>query len=541
MSADDRPISQTSEVVQREIRDFVRAHEARRQQYPRAILVGLIAGAVAVLFRWLLFAGDVARDSLLVRLHRFPQWGWLVLPLVGAVTGSIAGWLTRHYAPEASGSGIPHIKAVLLHLRSLRWQRILPVKFVAGVIGIAGGLSLGREGPTVQMGAAAGQAVAQLLRVPARSRMTLIAAGAGAGLAAAFNAPLAGFVFVLEELQRDFSPHVFGTALVATVTADIITRGATGQLSSFHVTDYPVPPLHALPLFVVLGVLAGLAGIAFNRGLLGTLRTFEKLRALPAWSWPGVAGAFAGFVGWFVPGALGGGHTTAERVLTGRVGLTAIPALFLAKFAVTMISYGSGAPGGIFAPLLILGALLGLAVGQISHLWFPGIVHDPAAFAVVGMAAYFAAIVRAPLTGIVLIVEMTENYQQMLMLLVACLVAYAVADALGDRPIYEALLERDLQRGQEEMPLEETLLLEIAVEPGSPLDERFVRELQLPPGCLLVTVQRGTEEFVPSAGTQLRAGDRITAVVSPQAAAAIHLLKSAGQTGGTAANLFRDT
>src|SRR5260370_15402365 len=144
MSTDDRPVpptsrptqNATSEVVQREIRALVRAHEARRQQFPRAILVGLIAGAVAVLFRWLLFAGDVARDSLLLRLHRFPQWGWLVLPLVGAVTGSITGWLTRHYAPEASGSGIPHIKAVLLHLRSLRWQRILPVKFVAGVIGI---------------------------------------------------------------------------------------------------------------------------------------------------------------------------------------------------------------------------------------------------------------------------------------------------------------------------------------------------------------------------------------------------------------------
>jgi chloride channel protein, CIC family len=530
----------TSEVVQHEIRDFVRAHEARRQQFPRAMLVGAIAGGVAVPFRWLLFVGDEARDVLLLRLHRFPGWGWLVLPIVGALTGAITGWLTRRYAPEASGSGIPHIKAVLLHLRSLRWQRVLPTKFVAGVIGIAGGLSLGREGPTVQMGAAAGQAAAQFLRVPARSRATLIAAGAGAGLAAAFNAPLAGVVFVLEELQRDFSPHVFGTALVATITADVITRSATGQLSSFHVTNYPTPPLQALPLFVLLGVLAGLGGVAFNRGLLGALRGFEKLRRLPAWSWPGIAGAIAGLVGWFVPGALGGGHLTAQRVLTGQVWLTAVPALFLAKFALTMISYGSGAPGGIFAPLLILGALLGLAVGQVSHFWFPGIVHDPAAFAVVGMAAYFAAIVRAPLTGIVLIVEMTENYQQMLVLLVACLAAYAVADALGDRPIYEALLERDLQRGQEETHLEETLLLDISVETGAPLDGRFVRELRLPPGCLLITVRRGTEEFVPHGGTQIRAGDRITAVVAPQAAGAVHLLKSAGQAGGTgAASLFR--
>src|SRR5947209_7749623 len=189
MNSDDRESSLTPpsppsapQVVQREIQDFVRAHEARRQQFPRAVLVGLIAGAVAVLFRWLLFVGDAGRDALLRHLHRYPAWGWLVLPVIGALTGSVTGWLTRRYAPEASGSGIPHIKAVLLHLRSLHWQRVLGTKFVAGLLGISGGLSLGREGPTVQMGAAVGQAISQFLRVPPRSRATLVAAGAGAGL-----------------------------------------------------------------------------------------------------------------------------------------------------------------------------------------------------------------------------------------------------------------------------------------------------------------------------------------------------------------------
>jgi chloride channel protein, CIC family len=527
------PASAAPEVVQREIQDFVRAHEARRQQFPRAILVGLLAGAVAVVFRWLLFGGDAGRDLLLGRLHQHPTWGWLVLPVLGGMSGCVTGWLTRRFAPETSGSGIPHIKAVLLHLRSLHWRRVLAVKFVGGVVGISGGLSLGREGPTVQMGAAVGQAVSQYLGVPPRSRATLIAAGAGAGLAAAFNAPLAGFIFVLEELQRDFSPNVFGTALVATVTADVITRGATGQLPSFHVSNYPVPPLQALPLFGALGVLVGLAGIAFNRCLLGSLRLFERLTALPAWSWPGIAGAIAGLVAWFVPGAVGGGHFTAENVLAGRVALAAIPTLFVAKFALTMIGYGSGAPGGIFAPLLVLGALLGLGMGKLAVMWLPGTVPGPAVFAVVGMAAYFAAIVRAPLTGIVLIVEMTQNYQQMLMLLVACLVAYAVADALGDRPIYEALLERDLSRGQEEVPLEETLLLEIPVEAGSSLDGHLVRELDLPPGCLLITVRRGTGEFIPHGDTQLHAGDQVTAVVAPEAVSAVHRLKSAGQAGSS--------
>lgn len=526
----DNPAAPVSPaVVQGEIQDFVRRHEARRHQFPRALLVGSLAGLVAVLFRWVLFTGENARDQLLRWAHGYPAWGWAVLPTLAAVCAGIAGALTRRYAPEASGSGIPHIKAVLHHMRGLLWQRVLPVKFIAGALGISAGLSLGREGPTVQMGAATGQAVARALWVSPRARQTLIGAGAGAGLAAAFNAPLAGFVFVLEELQRDFSPHMFGTALVASVTADVITRGLSGQLPSFHVARYPVPPLPALPIFALLGLVTGLAGVAYNRCLLGSLNLFARLSRLPVWAGPAAVGALAGLVGWFAPGALGGGHRIAETILAGHVALAAIPLLFAAKFVLSMLSYGCGVPGGIFAPLLVLGALLGLAIGQIAHHLVPGLVTDPAVFAVVGMAAYFTAIVRAPLTGIVLIVEMTSNYDQMLALLVACLISYAVADALGDRPVYEALLERDLARGLEKPSLEETLLLEVSVGHRSVFDGRRVQDLRLPPGCILVTVRRGAREYVPSGATRLRAGDRLVAVVAPEAAEAIPLLRSAAE------------
>jgi CIC family chloride channel protein len=517
-------------VVQREIRDFIRQHEARRQQFPRAFLVGLAAGGVAVLFRWALAAGEWAREALIGHLQGRPLWGCGAFLVLGGLAGGAAGWLTRRHAPEAAGSGIPHVKAVLLHLRVLRWRRLLPVKFGAGALGISAGLSLGREGPTVQMGASVGQAVAQFLRVPPRARGTLVAAGAGAGLSAAFNAPLAGFVFVLEELQRDLSPAIFGTALIAAVTADIVTRGASGQVPAFHVPRYAVPPLETLPLFALLGALLGLAGVLFNRCLLGALRAYDH--GLSPWARPAVAGLIVGGIGWFVPGAMGSGHGTAERVLGGQVALAAIPALFLVKFALTMVSYGSGAPGGIFAPLLVLGALLGLGLGQLWHAWFPAIVAGPAAFAVAGMAAYFTAIVRAPLTGIVLIVEMTSNYEQLLALMVACLVAYVVADSLGDRPVYEALLERDLQRGREDAALDQTLLLDLPIEAGSALDGRCLREIRLPHGCLLVTVRRRHREFVPHGDTRLRSGDHVTAVVAPEAADAIHLLSSAARAEG---------
>jgi chloride channel protein, CIC family len=514
----------TPQAVRREVRDFLRAHERRRRQIPRAALVGLVAGLVAVAFHWVLDAGAQLRNSLIVYAHAHSPWGVLLPIAFSAAGGGGAVWLVRRVAPEASGSGIPQLKAVLHRLRRMKWQRIIPVKFVGGFLAIGGGLALGREGPTVQMGSAIGQMVSQWLDTTPRERQTLIAAGAGAGLAAAFNAPLAGLVFVLEEVQRDFSPVVFTVAFVAAVTADVVGRLLTGQLPVFHAPFYPVPPLTTLPLFLVLGVLTGLLGVAFNRALLGTLNLFGRAGHWAAGTTGLLVGAGVGLLGWFAPGALGGGHELVVETLSGRTALQMIPVLFLLRFALTVFSYGCGAPGGIFAPLLVLGALIGLSVGEVSQWLFPRVVEHPEAFAVVGMAAYFTAIVRAPLTGIVLIVEMTNNYEQMLPLLVACLSAYAVADLLSDLPIYEALLERDLLRSQDNPQLEGSLLLELTVQPGAPFDGKRVHELGLPPGCVLVALRHGIRDQVPMPDTRLEAGDHLTAVVAPQAARAVALL-----------------
>lgn len=515
----------TPEIVQGEIRDFLRAHESRRYQIPRAFLVGVVAGLIAVVFRLALNTADVLRTRLIEFAHRLPVFGPLVPIILGAVGAGAAVWMVRRLAPTASGSGIPHIKAVLHHLRTMRWRRELPVKFLGGIIGIGAGLALGREGPTVQMGGSAGQMVARWVRTTPTERRTLIAAGAGAGLSAAFNAPLAGVVFVLEELQRDFSPGVFTAVFIASVTADLITRLLLGQLPVFRVNVVPPPPLTSLPTFLVLGVTCGVMGVLFNRALLGSLNLFQKVRHWPSWLPGAIVGAGVGLVAWFRPDVVSGGNALAEGTLAGHVLLRAIPFLFVLRFALTMFSYGSGAPGGIFAPLLVLGALIGLGVGRVSaHVW-PSGTGDPFAFAAVGMAAYFTAIVRAPLTGVVLILEMTGNYFLMLPLLVACLVAYGIADLLADRPIYEALLERDLLRGQEVPILEQTLLLELPVQDGAPFAGKLVRELGLPHGCLLVTLRRGLREEIPTGSTEIRAGDTITAVIAPEAAKAALLLR----------------
>ena len=508
-----------------ELQEYLSVSHQRHRLFPRAALVGLCAGIVAIVFRTLLAEADIVRNALVVWSQQTPNIGWLLPILFGAGGAALSVRLVRRYAPETSGSGIPHLKATLHRLRELRWWRVLPVKMVGGVLAIGSGMALGREGPTVQMGGAVGDAIARWLKVTARERLVLIAAGAGAGLAAAFNAPLSGLVFVLEEVQRDFRPVMFGAALVAAAVADIVARLAVGQLPVFAVPSYPAPPLTAIPAFIALGVVAGILGVTFNRGLLIVLNLFGRFSTRTRIILAGGVGALAGLIAWYSPLAVGGGHDLAEHVLAGNLALTVIPLWFLLRFGLTLFSYGTGAPGGIFAPLLVLGALIGLATGEIAHLYAPTAVPQPAVFAVVGMAAYFTAIVRAPLTGIVLILEMTGNYSQMLPLLVSCFSAYAVAEALRDLPIYEALLERDLLSGGLRPTYKEPIVVEMAVEPGAPFVGKTVKELALPPGCILVHYHEDGREWVPTATTRLDEHMRITAVIAPEAANALALLR----------------
>ncbi len=525
------PVEVTPSVVAGEVRDFVRAHERRRRQFPRAALVGLLAGLVAVAFRLALDRADEMRGALIEFGRGLGPWGALLPIALGAAGAGAGVFLVQRLAPEASGSGIPHLKSVLHRLRGMKWGRVLLVKFSGGLLAIGGGLALGREGPTIQMGGAIGQGVARWLGSTPRERQTLIAAGAGAGLAAAFNAPLSGVIFVLEELQRDFTPTVFTATFVACVVADVVARLLSGQLPAFHTAPHPTPPLQSLPVFLVLGLLCGVLGVAFNRALLGSVHFFSRLSHWPRGVAGALVGAGVGLVGWFLPQALGGGHQMVEATLAGKVAASTLAAMFGLRFVLTMGSYGTGAPGGIFAPLLVLGAQAGLLVGLVAGRFFPGAAPEPTMFAVVGMAALFTAIVRAPLTGIVLIIEMTGSYALMLPLLAACFCSYGVADLLGDKPVYEALLERDLLRSQESPHLEANLLLEVPVQHGAPFEGKSIGELGLPEGCLIITVERGLRSHVASPDTRLHAGDRLTAVIAPQAAAAASLLREGAQSG----------
>jgi CIC family chloride channel protein len=414
----------------------------RRHILPKALVVGIVAGLIASCFRIALQRCELGRIAWIERL----PWGWALAVALGcgAAGGGVGVWLVRRFSSETAGSGIPHLKSVVMGEATLDWKRVLPIKFLAGVTAIGGGFALGREGPTIQMGGATGLMVSGWFRVKRGEgeRKALISAGAAAGLAAAFNAPLAGLIFVLEELNGRFTPVVFVASFLAAVSADVVCRVVTGGTPVFVLHGAPPPSLHSLPVAALLGVVAGFGGVLFNRSLLASLAFFDRLKDRPPFAVGAGAGLVVGLAAWIYPSVSGSGSLLSEKALAGELSIRLVLVMLAARFVLTMVSYGCGAAGGIFAPLLVLGSLGGLAVGAAAHAVAPGWAEYPETFAVIGMGALFTSIVRAPLTGIVLMIELTGKYDFMLPLLVSSFVAYGIAEALGDKPIYEALRER---------------------------------------------------------------------------------------------------
>ena len=494
--------------------------DRRRNQYGRAALVGLGAGAMALLFQGALVALETWRVDLLVGLHdSHPSIGWVVPVLFGGSCGLFVGWMTSRFAPEAAGSGIPHVKGALMHVSTMSWRRVLPVKFLGGLLCIGSGFSLGREGPTVQMGAAVGKLVSEILHVPAKAAPRLMACGAGAGLAAAFHAPLAGFIFTIEELQREFSTLTYIMALIAAVVADIVTTSFWGSENVFHATGFPAAPLSSLPVCAVIGLVAGVFGGGFSKSLLFIQRLTSTSVKAPAWARAGAVGMLVGLAAWWLPELTGGGHEITKQILNGNslaadsMGFLAI--LFLGKYLLTILCYSSGVPGGIFAPMLVMGAAIGMLAGNVVSGVVPGMAPIPESFVAIGMAAFFSAVVRAPLTGIVLVLEMTGDYNQLLPLITGSLFAVVVAERMGTEPIYDALLEADINRKQPDIPAHrEPVLLEFVIQEGSEMDGKAIKEIPIPSRCLFVTIARQGNDLLPNGDTVLHRGDHVTAVLS---------------------------
>jgi chloride channel protein, CIC family len=413
-----------------------------------ALLVGAVSGAGVALFMLLLDEADQLRGALIVWAHARGSDGlWFVVGAC-AVAAGIAASLVRRISPQAVGSGIPHVEAVLNGQLPEARFRIIPVKFIGGALAIGAGLALGREGPSVHMAATLGHLAGKIFRRNWPDCRVLLAAGAGAGLATAFNAPIAGAIFVLEELVRRFELRIAIAALGASASAISVSRAILGDGQDFHLGALVMPDLAIRPLFFVLGALAGVMAVIYNRVLLQTMATVDRFDHVPVEVRAALIGAAVGALAWFLPDLVGGGDPITQRTLLGVGTLALLPQIFLLRLALGSLSYSAGTPGGLFAPMLVLGAQFGLFFGLACQFAFPGLDVQPEGFAVVGMAALFTGVVRAPLTGIVLATEMTADVTMLLPMLGACAMAMLTPTLMKDPPIYDSLRERTISRAR---------------------------------------------------------------------------------------------
>jgi CIC family chloride channel protein len=412
-----------------------------------ACIIGLVSGLAAVsLKQTVAWLGGLRIQA----SYQYPAW--LVLPLIGLIGGSLAGWLVERLAPESAGSGIPQVKAALANVPIALNLRVALVKLLGVILTLGAGLNLGRQGPTVQVGAALAAQLSRWIPTSPAYRRQMIAAGAAAGLAAGFNAPIAGVLFVVEEFLRDFSGLTLGSAILASFIGAVVSRllgggslGLDPQITSFRVSS----TVHDLPFLLILGALAGIFGALFGRGIFLSLNFNRYILRLGLPWRVGLAGLVTGIVVAFLPGAFRDSSGLQEFLSTGQASWRFTLLAFVVKFLLTLIAYGSGAPGGIFAPSLILGASLGYLVGfnaqQIDtflgdSFGLPTGVTPPSTYALAGMGAFFSAVTRGPITAIVIVFEMTTDFNLVLPLMIGSVVAYLIADRIASGSFYNQLL-----------------------------------------------------------------------------------------------------
>lgn len=399
--------------------------------FGQAILVGLLTGLIVVAFR----LG-------IENLFRFVMTKFYAMPIlfvfVTTLGGLISGLLVYKFAPETSGSGIPYVKMSLLRSGRLIRIRTIFVKFFAGVIGIGTGLSLGREGPSVQLGAGAGSFVGKLFRLSGNNRDKLIASGAGAAIGATFNAPIAGTLFVLEELIHKFTPSMLFPTLVATVTSASVARHFLGANPAFNVA---IPSIGISPVVfvicILLGLIAGFLGVFFSKTIFYLNNIYSKI-TIPNYYKPAIAGFVIGLVGLMLPYVLSSGNGMVEMLMHNNFPIAIVCIIFVVKFIVTPICFSSGAAGGIFLPMLMLGAFLGYITGYTANCI--GAEVNLSAIASLGMAGFLASVARTPLTAVVMVFEMTGGYECILPLMLVASIADLTAEKLNHKPIYAKLV-----------------------------------------------------------------------------------------------------
>jgi CIC family chloride channel protein len=400
-----------------------------------ALVIGALTGITVVAFILL-------TERLGLRLYPMggAPWRRLLFPVVGSLG---IGYLLYRYFPNARGSGVPQTKAALFAREGRITLGTVLGKFFCTSATLASGIPLGREGPSVQVGAGIGSVLGRLLGLRTEQVKKLIPVGAAAAIAAAFNTPLAAVVFSLEEIVGDLNAPVMGAVVLASATAWMVLRVFLGNHPLFKVPQYQLVHPAEFAIYAVLGVAGGLISVAFTQLLLGIRARFLRFPQSTVWFQPVAGGLLVGLMGWFVPQVMGVGYGYVGDALNGNMAFQMMLLLVVLKLFAVTTSYASGNAGGIFGPSLFIGAMLGGTVGTLAHHFFPGYTATPGAYALVGMGAVFAGVVRAPMTSVLMIFEMTQDYAVIVPLMIANLVSLFIASRLQHEPIYEALAVQD--------------------------------------------------------------------------------------------------
>jgi CIC family chloride channel protein len=400
-----------------------------------ALVIGALTGMAVVAFILL-------TERMGMRLYPMggAPWRRVLFPVAGSLG---IGYLLYKYFPDARGSGVPQTKAALFAREGRITLRTVLGKFFCTSATLASGIPLGREGPSVQVGAGIGSVLGRLLGLRTEQVQNLIPVGAAAAIAAAFNTPLAAVVFALEEIMGDLHAPVMGAVVLASATSWMVLRVLLGNNPLFKVPQYQLVHPAEFAVYAVLGLAGGVVSAAFAKLLLGMRDRFLRFPQKTVWFQPLAGGLLVGLVGWFVPQVLGVGYGYVGDALNGNMAFKMMLLLVVLKLFTVTTSYASGNAGGIFGPALFIGAMLGGTVGTVAHHLFPAYTAAPGAYALVGMGAAFAGIVRAPMTSVLMIFEMTQDYAVIVPLMIANLVSLFIASRLQHEPIYEALAVQD--------------------------------------------------------------------------------------------------
>lgn len=468
--------------------------------------VGLASGMISVLYRYTLGRLDTVRN--LMYSHMTIEKGALML--AGFLLFAFLMHLLLRWAPFSGGSGIPQIRGELLGKADIESTPTLISKFFGGAMGAFTGLTLGREGPSIQLGGTLAKMISKGMKASEMERRYLITAGASAGLAAAFNAPLAGALFALEELHKSFSHFFVVPCIVASVLANFVSFSILGMEPAFSFPMHEMLPISFFWVPLSIGVLGGILGSLFNKGLLFFSQNMKKL-PIPRYAIIFIAMILAFCVGLYSPLLLGGGHGLIERLATKPVAPTALVVYFAIRLLLVWTGYGSGAQGGIFLPVLTLGALL----GAFCHSFMMGGDAYYPNFLYLGMAAILSSVVQAPLLSILLVSEMCGTMMQMISVTATAVVAYLVAQVLNNGPIYESLYDNMFTK--DDPVVDSGYTMQYFFVPGNadyvniPLER-----LTIPHHPLIASVKREDRTFTPNKDTILKEGDELLVLSKEQ-------------------------